>query len=416
MEKYKRNPSERQENLRQYAGKLADILEPGDLEVMDARGRVSRGLYYSALLRLEADPRNHVLVRRSQESDVLGGRESWTGSTLWKPSLRISPTYSRELRYRAKREAKAALERALENLPAGIRWRIKNKKPGAPKWKLLTLTMQHNPGTRTYDEVKRLNAAFDLLRKRDAWKKHVLAGIKGIEDRLTAKGSHVHAHILILARFWDQIQASAEWTAVLGSKGNARIQDIVNRRTLGGDEDGPEVSLEHAINETCKYITKTSDLLEPDADGHRVTRDTLIELCDIWRWPRMFELLGAARQIRQAPGAARLDLILTEYSTGRISNIEKEPVPWILNLSGYDSDHRPGWRILESGEPIPLESDPDPPNRRIRCLSWRELMLTLPAWEWWSIIEKKTKKVQHWRIRSLGGKANYPVQPLYSEL
>jgi Replication protein len=407
MDEDKRTPSEKQEYRRKCAEKLAGILEPMDLEAVSLAGRVDRGLYYSSLLRLEAQPDNHV-IQTGTASDEQGGGTYEQGTALYRPSLRISPTYSQEIRRRATREAKAAIRRANASLSLGEREQAAKGRAGCYRWKLVTITMQHEPGTNTFDEIMRFNRAFSLLRKRDMWKEHVRAGIKGVEDRLTAKGSHVHAHLMILARYWDQKEASQEWAEVLGREGNVKIQAIKDRRPFG-NEEGPECSLQHALKETCKYITKTSDLIEPDEDGEVVSRETLIRLCDVLRWPRMFEILGAARQRRRAASAeGALDLILPEYSTAQAEGSVEPGESWIIYLSVQDSEKAKGWRILESGDVVNLDQE-SPPRKKIRSRSWRELMFQVEPWRWFEMIEHRCNKMMERRRYFLERKTGFPV-------
>ncbi len=407
----KRSPHVRQNYRRSLAARLAERLDPGDLYRQDPQGRQDRGQYYSDLLMLEADPENHYV------GDFGTYRQ---GLAFWRPSLRISPTYSQEIRRRSYREARAGIQRAEAALTPAERVAMVKGWRGCLGWKHVTLTMQHGPEESTFDQIKRFNRAFSLLRKRLAWTLHVRAAVKGVEDKLTARGSHVHAHLMILSDRLDLDQWVKDWRECLGGLGGIKIQAI-KARPIGGDDEGPECSTEGALREVCKYITKTEDLLKPDVDGNTVSRDQLLTLCDVWRWPRMFELLGAARQTRDAEGGA-LCLILPEYSTAAIFGEDLEALPYELHWSEIDQlqeEKAKYWRIHENGGVQLGTFDHGPPGsgmagktrKHFRRPSWRELMFRLPADEWTRRINHRYLQAQ--KRRSLYFRARYiALEPL----
>jgi hypothetical protein len=392
------------EYRRGLAHRLADKIMPGDLLGADKAGRVARAAHYAALLYLEAEPENHFAVQREDYAHAAVG---------FRPSLRISPTYSRELRGRAKRETVKAMRRAEECLSPGQRWNLKAhpERRGNLRWFMLTLTMQHPAGQRTFDEVKRFNRAFSLLRKLDIWRK-VFAGVKGVEDRITPDGSHVHAHLLILSRWIDAGALRDAWRKCIGGGGNVDLK-IVKAKHRGESHGLEQITIRNAIDECVKYITKTSDLLEPSEDGREISPEQLIDLCDVWRWPRMFELLGMCRDCR-ASREARLDSIRPEYLTAVASGSVDESEPWAGILGEVAPDFLRVWHLTAEGDVEVGEVEHSPPRPRLKRSSWRELMLRLPAAEWLERIEARAEKQKKRRFAFLERATNGKVWSLQS--
>ena len=169
------------------------------------------------------------------------------------------------------------------------------------------------------------------------------------------------------------------------------------------------VSWEIALDEVSKYITKTSDLLQPHpVTGAKVSAETLLELCDVRRWPRMFELLGAARSKAPAAQQAFLDT----------SCISAAALP-ISDVNGTQTGEEPAWRMrLEritsctwvqgsldlSATPSNFEPDePPPPKNKRQVETWRSLMDTETLESWCRIIDERAKKAQIFRLRQLKG-------------
>jgi len=228
-----------------------------------------------------------------------------------------------------------------------------------------------------------------------------------MEDRLTAAGAHVHAHFYLYARYLDRdawreawrdcldLEAEAEglaldWSAI---KDGLPIIDIrqVKARPRPGRED--ETSEDAALDEVSKYITKVADLLEPDACGRVVDRDVLLGLCDVARWPRMFELLGRARGLARPKAGALLDTscisaALAAAELGRAKAVQ------VYDLMV---------EALEPEEKAKLESDIlkmlEP--KLARPPTWRQLMLTKTFQEWAAIMDGRAKRGARFRLNWL---------------
>lgn len=397
-------------------GDVTRLVDPDTGELGDAVGP-RRAINYAYLLARAGEDRNHVAGTMGQ-----GDAPDWQGGTaLFKPSLRIDPNYAESMRRRSRKEAKERSKAMQEDLPhrerlaqrQGYTWRL--------GWKLLTLTFPHPPGMDTMTQLRLFNGAFRRLTKMDLWRK-VWGGVKGVEDRLTAAGSHVHGHLLLLMRYIDRDELRRAWKACLEAqaealelaplewKGDGLPSVDLRRVTSSRNQDAETITPEAALDEVSKYITKTTDLLEPHpTTGQTVGPDTLIGLCDVRRWPRMFELLGHARREAPTPKAALLD-------TSCISAAGPRVAPPISDENGnqdaagrsfqWHLERVTGATWNEWGPVIAYElapDDPEPPPKERARETWRDLMDRMTLVEWCRMIDARAERAAKFRLRQLQG-------------
>jgi len=381
----------------------AAVLNPETGELLEDRAAA-----FAALLMLGADDENHIVGQLAGE----GLQPFIGGMALWNPSLRLDPNWAEAMRRRSRKAAKEAWRGMMKTLPP----EEKAARDGGWKHrlgeKLLTLTMPHLTGKTTVQEVERINAALALLKKREEWKAAVWGGIKGIEDKLTADGPHVHAHLLLLSRFINRESLSEAWRECVDSAtrkiygfGLAKdcprpfldIREV--KEKLRPNRKGQEnmASMDSALDEVSKYITKTSDLVTPDAKGRRIPREWLLELCEVERWPRMFEKLGAARKAgKQAGQGPALDLIHRAYSTGKPAH---EPLPFGWErVEAWDHD-LDGPEELRLAFVEKLKKSEKPPPKKHRPPSWRDLLSVLPFGDWLAEMVSRARRGRAFRLR-----------------
>jgi hypothetical protein len=202
--------------------------------------------------------------------------------------VRLCPSCSAALRRRARRRARVALASCAMRSGEHAR--------------LVTLTMPTVEGASLIETIEAVHRAWSLLRKRKFWRANVRAGIKGVEFTVTASGYHTHIHILAVSRWIAHAALRSEWSHCLRSAWRAKGHEIsfnthhgeavVDVRLVKGERrassSGMIVSLEGALQEVCKYITK-SESWDALPDAH------LVEVAEVKRWPRLFEVFGAMR-------------------------------------------------------------------------------------------------------------------------
>lgn len=408
------------------AAELAKRLleSPADLPPDERTGEIREhpARYFAGLLLAESSGSNHVLatvVKRDHELDPETGdlvdASYEQGIPLARHSLRIAPAYSQALRRRAHRVAQLAVIRANHELThrhtaKGISeaWAFKTKKSWSYRWVHGVGTMQHDPGSECFPEVERINRVFELFRKRKIYTDNVIANIKGVEGRITPRGAHVHQHNLFLMRKVDLAAWEQAWQECGG--GFFRLYTVV-----GTVKDGQvEQTQEQALDELCKYITKTEDLLDPDPEtGEKVGWRTLLGLCLPDRWPRMFEVLGTAREPALGRNLETQALEESEFFPGRspgLRSIHREYLtagpPLDLPVDGWN-EQRDGpdpseWKYFDR------QTTPHPP----RPPTWRQLMACTPLDRWFEIIASRMERAQNWRLAQIIARARGPVVDL----
>jgi hypothetical protein len=368
-----------------------------------------RSAAFAALLAFAADESNHIT---GLLDDGQGGTFH-AGAALWKSSLRLDPNWMETMRRRSRARALQAMRRMMdglsktEKLARHFGWRQRLT------LKLVTLTMPHITGAATYEETKRINRALTLLKKREIWR-GVAGGIKGVEDALDFEGPHVHAHLLILSGFMDRPDLVEAWRECLDlatrdAYGFGLAEDcsvVVDIRQVKRKPNGRPgvVSWEDALAEVTKYVTKPADFLKRDDQGRQVPREVLLEICEVRRWPRMFELLGRCREqaakAQERPDAAQAALVSIHraYSTG--TPIQIPPgVGWEL-VAGWDIEADGPDELRKSIVHALKEREKEGPTR-IRPPSWRDLMDTTGLPEWLRIMAERFRRGKQFRMDQL---------------
>lgn len=412
---------------RQKAGDdLASWLADGTIELVEIDGQLhplntetgeimeDRAAAFAALLAWASEDRNHA-------AGILEGQEGqpYYGSlSLWKPSLRIDPNWMETMRRRSRARAREAMHHLMNSLTPlekvarreGWRQRL--------TLKLLTLTKPHHAGTTTESEVRLINKAMELLKKHRYWRGNVAGGVKGVEDALDADGPHVHIHCLILARHLDRDTLREKWRecldeATIEAYGFGLAEDCVphidvRRVRRRGRESSETVSLDEALEEVTKYVTKPSAFTKPDAQGRKIPREVLLDICEVRRWPRMFETLGRARKagkrVRKAgrdlaqAAAAALDSIHRAYSTRTLPRLPDE-VGWEL-VEGWDHETdgpEEKRKLIVAALKVRERKGP----KRARPPSWRDLLDTLPLPEWLRIMRDRVARGRRFRLKQI---------------
>lgn len=368
-----------------------------------------RSAAFAALLAFAADESNHI----AGVLDDGNGGTFHAGASLWKSSLRLDPNWMEAMRRRSRGRAHSAMRRMMDGLTKDEKLARHYGWKQRLTLKLITLTMPHLVGTCSLDETRRINSALTLLKKRIVWSESMAGGIKGVEDALDFDGPHVHAHMLMLSRFVERDELVSNWRECLDAAtwetyGYGLSEDcpvIVDIRQVKKKPNGRPgvVSWEDALAEVTKYVTKPSDFLKPDELGRKIPRSVLLDICEVRRWPRMFELLGRCREPRKGrqalerPNAAQaaLDSIHRAYLTGSPIQIP-DGVGWEL-VESWDLEHDGPIELQKSIVQALKERGREGP-KRIRPPSWRELLDQISLSEWLGIMAERFRRGKNFRI------------------
>jgi hypothetical protein len=133
--------------------------------------------------------------------------------------------------------------------------------------------------------------AWDLFRKLKIVKNYFAAMIKAVEFTVRENGTyHDHIHLLAISFFLPDKLLKQAWTDCVRTAFEefgiefVAEQANVNYKLVRNPAD--------MVKEVCKYITKTTT-------WEKIPADQLIEIAEIERWDRMFELSGRFRETIQ---------------------------------------------------------------------------------------------------------------------
>jgi hypothetical protein len=176
-------------------------------------------------------------------------------------------------------------------------------------WRFITLTSPTVAGVSLLVVMLVYQRAWSLLRKRKVWRDAVRAGVKGTEwtEGELGIGYHVHMHLLIAGRHIEHHELRDAWTECIeqawrergvelqfNTRTNAAVVDIKFIRDYGhsAPRNAHTESLNNALLEVSKYVCK-GEAWDAVPDEH------LVEVAEVERWPRLFEVFGAARTVKE---------------------------------------------------------------------------------------------------------------------
>jgi hypothetical protein len=273
------------------------------------------------------------------------------------------------------------------------------------RYRFVTFTMPEFSASfvETLDVQKR---AWDLFRKLKFTKHYFSAYIKSIE--FTIRENHTyydHIHLLSISLFVPEKELKAEWTNCVrtafaefgieftAQQANVNVMLVVDK---ANPNDKKLISFESALQETCKYITK-SDSWE------KIPAEHLLEVARIPRWARMFEVVGRFRETLKELNAEKL--LTSSSSVGEEASSKVTEGDNLRESAYLDTKGVIDGEALEASE-IPEEtcSETAEKNKRI---SWRQLCVELGREKYLEIFYKQVEYAV--KIRKLKLLLKYPL-------
>jgi hypothetical protein len=272
------------------------------------------------------------------------------------------------------------------------------------RYRFVTFTMPEFPASfvRTLDVQKR---AWDLFRKLKFTKHYFSAYIKSIEFTIRKNGTyHDHIHLLAISLFVPEKQLKAEWTRCVqiafaefgleftAEQANVNVQLVVDK---ANPNDKTIIGFEDALQETCKYITK-SDSWE------KLPAEHLLEVARIPRWARMFEVVGRFRETLKELNDVKL---LTSSSVGEEASSKVTEDDNTRDSAYIYTDVLIDGEALKASE-IPEETTSGSAEKSKR-ISWRQLCVELGRENYLEIFYKQVEYAR--KIRKLRLLIKYPL-------
>lgn len=135
-----------------------------------------------------------------------------------------------------------------------------------------------------------MNYAWSLFRKRSWFRRTIFGGARSEEFTVSKRRYHYHMHILCVSGYIDFNTFRHTWNECVATAfKDAKIKLEVNTsdRIIVANCERVR-SIDDAINELAKYITKTNSWA-------KMPPDHLLDIARIRRFPRMFEIFGTFR-------------------------------------------------------------------------------------------------------------------------
>jgi hypothetical protein len=275
------------------------------------------------------------------------------------------------------------------------------------RYRFITLTMPEVFASfkKTMKIQKR---AWDLFRKLKIVKDYFAAIIKSIEFTVRQNGTyHDHMHLLAITFFLPEKLLKQAWTdcvrtafqdfgiEFVASQANVNMKLVVPTVTKG--EEKKQISYERAISETCKYLTKSTTWEE-------IPAEQLIEIAEIERWDRMFEISGRFRETmaRLKAEDAAADSSSTVNNKTPLSDAVARELNYVHTDGITDGELSETSKIEEQ-----LPAQPDENIQKSKRESWRDVIRRegLAAY-----IEKFNHQLEYARkIRKLRLMNKYPA-------
>jgi hypothetical protein len=158
------------------------------------------------------------------------------------------------------------------------------------KFRFVTLTMP-KVNLSCIETLNLLNRAWELFRKLDFTKNYFGGFVKSTEFTVRSDRTyHAHLHLLAVSFFIPEKLIKKFWLNCVRTAFNesgVKFKSstvVVNLKKV--------FSIENALSEVCKYITKSESWSE-------IPKSHLLEIANVRRFPRMFELTGRLKKISQ---------------------------------------------------------------------------------------------------------------------
>jgi hypothetical protein len=287
---YKHTPAERAYYRREKGESVGNILEDIAVEAGD-----DIALALAKRIKKCSSRYNHFIAKdlNNQEGECFDGFGNLysCGSKLCHSCMAKAAKRNRDI-------ARAALEitklRKREYLPFGAKKTVIEQE----RLRFITLTTP-KVFLSCRESLKVLSRAFDLFRKLEFTKTYFAGYVKSTEFTVRSDETyHSHIHLLAVCFFIPENVIKRLWRRCVQAA-FAEI-DLDWRLATKNLKDGEKLnvnlklvdSIENALSEVCKYVTKSES-------WENIPASHLLEVANIKRWGRMFELSGCLKKSAQ---------------------------------------------------------------------------------------------------------------------
>jgi hypothetical protein len=282
----KRTPTERAYYHREQSENIAEILETAASEASD-------DIAFALSQRLKAcsSRYNYYLADdlNNSEGECFDGFGNLygCGSKLCHGCVSKAAKRNRKLASEAIQQTK--LKRREHKCLVKNKYVVENE-----KYRFITLTMPKVPLS-CKETLSLLSRAWQLFRKLEFTKIYLPGYVKSVEFTVRSDNSyHAHIHLLAISFYIPEQMIKRLWRRCL----QAAFSEFGLDWRCETKNNKPVVNLkladntEKALLEVCKYVTKSES-------WGKVPAEHLLEVANIKRWGRMFELAGSLKKTAQ---------------------------------------------------------------------------------------------------------------------
>jgi hypothetical protein len=263
------------------------------------------------------------------------------------------------------------------------------------RFRFVTLTMP-KISLSCVESLKLLSYAWGLFRKLDFTKNYFAGYVKSVEFTVRSDESyHAHIHLLAISFYLPEKHLKRLWRRCLQrafakfgldwkceTKGNS---PVVNIKLVD--------SIENALNEVCKYVTKSES-------WEKVPAAHLLEVASVKRWGRMFELAGRLKTSAK--------LIKEKKEFVKQLRVESKEVNADLNYldTKYLTDDENSAEISESSPDCGQNSEVEP-KIKVRRENWREIIRVKGLEVYKRILKRQVEAMR--RVRQMQLVEKFPL-------
>jgi hypothetical protein len=300
-----------------------------------------------------SEPENHFVgddLHNRQTGELYAGN-----GNLWGCGSKLCPSCVAKSSNRSRKELNLAL---------------KNQKLFTGEmYQFITLTMP-NPNLPLLQTRSIMDRAWSLFRKRDYFIEKIRGGSKSEEFTITENGYHYHFHLLCVTRFLSFEKFRREWTECLtiafrelNLPCEFKTADglaMVKIKRLNSSAN----ALKGAVQEVCKYVTK-SDSWE------KISEKDLLDIAQIGRFPRMFELFRFFRTQRNVNSVLEFPNVFITYL---LSQLLTEVIRYIKEIieNGGENTILDTKEISDGENSTEPQELPDKVPKVARQANWRK--------------------------------------------
>jgi hypothetical protein len=208
--------------------------------------------------------------------------------------------------------------------------------------------------------------AWDLFRKLKFTKIYLTSIIKGVEFTIRENGTyHVHSHLLVSGFFLQGYLFKHFWTECVRKAFEEFGLEFKVDKFL--DVKFQQITtIEEALIEVCKYLTKSES-------WDKIPAAHLLEIAEVKRWDRMFEVSGNFRKTLSRLKAERA--LAEEVLSSHVNKESTFTEGVARGLTYFNTDGIVDGSVSEASESFGISEEiSDKSSVKAKRISWREVV------------------------------------------